>query len=133
MTSLWEHSVVKGQRFRGDFVIPKNICPARVNDDPSPKDLAMAWMDVPFFLEALRGHESHVEFEGRALQSWDNLLRVPGRKGLLVSPSGHCWWVMLRFFVTNWEVFPVRGMDGVQMFGLRQQKCGKVKSQENSV
>lgn len=68
-----------------------------MNDDPSPKDLAMAWMDVPFFLEALRGHESHVEFEGRALQSWDNLLRVPGRKGLLVSPSGHCWWVMLRF------------------------------------
>lgn len=22
---------------------------------------------------------------------------MPGRKGLLVSPSGHCWWVMLRF------------------------------------
>lgn len=82
------------------------------------------------FLEALRGHESLMEFEGRSLQRWDNLLGVPGRKGLLMSPSGHCCW---GFVVPNWEMFPVCGVDGVQMFGLSQQKRGKVKSQEKHV
>lgn len=85
------------------------------------------------FLEALWGHESHRDFEGRVLQSWDNLLRVPGRKGT----SGVTFWSLM---VGDAEVLwcqagrcsPVCGMDGVQMFGMSQQKCGKVKSQENS-
>lgn len=40
LTSLWDHSVVKGQRLSGDHVILKHdVGTARMNDDLSPIDL----------------------------------------------------------------------------------------------